>query len=72
MEVIYRKRFVNKLEKLLHYISDEFGEKGASTFKSSLQNKLATIKMFPESGQLTHQEGIRSAITGNTSSSITK
>ena len=50
MEVIYRKRFVNKLEKLLRYISDEFGEKGIVTFKNSLQNRLHTIKQFPESG----------------------
>ena len=64
MEVIYRKRFVNKLEKLLRYISDEFGEKGIVTFKNSLQNRLHTIKQFPESGQLTQQAGIRSAIAG--------
>jgi hypothetical protein len=42
MEVIFRKRFQDKLDRLLRYISDEFGEKGVQTFRKALVHKLTT------------------------------
>ncbi len=40
MEVVYRKRFVNKLDKLLRYISNEFGEKGIKPSKLLFKRSL--------------------------------
>lgn len=65
MEIILKKRFQSKLDKLLIYLNSEFGEKGVQTFRQSLLSGFYRIKKFPESGSPTGAEEIRSFRAGN-------
>ena len=49
-KIIYKKRFVNKLLKLLDYLKTEWGENVANTFISKLQKRLQTLSKQPYIG----------------------
>ena len=61
-KVIYKKRFINKLEKLLVYLEKEWGQKPASGFIDKLSEKLILIKKQPDAGSLTLYKNIRSLL----------
>jgi plasmid stabilization system protein ParE len=64
MEVILKKRFQSKVDKLLFYLEQEFGKKGIDTFRRSLLSGLEIIKKYPESGAPTILENVRSFRAG--------
>ncbi|MEO8415353.1 MAG: type II toxin-antitoxin system RelE/ParE family toxin [Ginsengibacter sp.] len=49
-EVIYKKRFLHKLLKLLNYLKSEWGEDVSNTFILKLQKRLQTLSHQPYSG----------------------
>ncbi len=49
-KIIWRKRALYRLEKLLPYLTEEFGEKVAETFLERLNTELELISEFPELG----------------------
>src|SRR5689334_17457439 len=49
-KIIYKKRFVNKLLKLLDYLKTDWGENVANTFISKLQKRLHTLSKQPYIG----------------------
>ncbi len=49
--IIFKKRFRNKLEKLLIYIEDEFGLLIAQQFAKQPDSKLTTLQKNPLIGQ---------------------
>ena len=49
-KIIYKKRLVNKLLKLLGYLKTEWGENVANTFISKLQKRLQTLSKQPYIG----------------------
>jgi plasmid stabilization system protein ParE len=61
-KVIYKKRFINKLEKLLVYLEKEWGQKSASGFIDKLSEKLKLIKKQPDIGSLTPYKNTRSLL----------
>jgi plasmid stabilization system protein ParE len=50
-EVIYKKRFNNKLIKLLQYLKDEWSEKTASGFLKKIDERIETLKQQPFIGK---------------------
>ena len=64
MEIILRKRFQAKVDKLLIYLEKEFGKKGTDTFRRSLLSGFEIIKKYPESGAPTTVENVRSFRAG--------
>lgn len=61
-KVIYKKRFINKLEKLLLYLEKEWGQKSAAGFIDKLFEKLILIKKQPNAGALTLYKNTRSIL----------
>ena len=49
-KIIYKKRFVNKLLKLLDYLKTEWGENVSEAFIVKLQKRLNTLSMQPYIG----------------------
>jgi len=65
-QIIFKKRFQNKLEKLLVYIEQKFGLLVAKKFADVLDNKLTTLQRYPFIGQQsTSHKNVRSIIVGN-------
>ena len=64
--IVFKKRFQNKLEKLLVYIEQEFGLLVAQKFADHLHEKLTTLQRYPSIGQqsLSHEK-VRSLLIGN-------
>ena len=50
-QVIFKKRFQNKLESLLNYIEKEFGLLVAQRFAKQLDRKFVTLQQQPNIGQ---------------------
>jgi plasmid stabilization system protein ParE len=50
-EITFKKRFQNKLEKLLNYIEREFGLLVAQRFAKQLDKKLLTLQQQPSIGK---------------------
>ncbi len=50
-QVIFKKRFQSKLQKLLTYIENEFGLLVAQRFAKQLDKKLLTLRQQPHIGQ---------------------
>ncbi len=50
-QLIFKKRFNNKLEKLLTYLEDEFGLLIAQQFARRLDRKLITLQQQPFIGK---------------------
>ena len=61
-KVIYRKRFINKLDRLLSYLEKEWGPQSASRFIDKLEEKIELIKKQPEVGSITVFENTRSIL----------
>ena len=61
-KIIYKKRFVNKLDKLLIYLEKNWGEKVAHQFIDKLISKISVLKKQPEIGALTVYKNIRSLL----------
>jgi len=49
-KIIYKKRFQNKLFKLLDYLKQEWGDNVADSFISRLQKRLHTLSQQPYIG----------------------
>ena len=49
-KIIWRKRALNRLSKLLPYLVEEFGEKVAETFLDNLNSELELLSDFPDLG----------------------
>ncbi len=65
-QIAFKKRFQNKLEKLLVYIELEFGLLVAKKFAGELDNKLNTLQRYPFIGQQsTSHKNVRSVLFGN-------
>ncbi len=65
-QIIFKKRFQNKIERLLVYIEQEFGLLVAKKFADELDDKLTTLQRHPFIGQQsTSHKNVRSIIVGN-------
>lgn len=64
-EIILKKRFRNKLNKVLIYLENEFGYFVAKRFATLLDEKLKTISKYPFIGQPSNSfPQVRSFIAG--------
>lgn len=61
-QIIYKKRFLNKLDKLIAYLKKEWSIKVANEFLDKLVEKMQTIKQNPGIGGITEIENIRSIL----------
>ena len=61
-KIIYKKRFINKLDKVLLYLEKEWGQKSANVFIDKLLEKITLIKKQPEIGSITVYKNIRSVL----------
>ena len=61
-QVIYKKRFLNKLDKLLIYLEKEWTITIANEFLDKLEDKMRTIKHHPDIGSITTFKNIRSIL----------
>lgn len=50
-KVIYKKRFSNKLIKLLQYLENEWGQKTAFEFLNKMDKRIGTLKEQPFIGK---------------------
>jgi|SRR5689334_3728577 len=50
-QIIYKKRFSNKLIKLLQYLEVEWGQKTAAEFLNKLDSRIHTLKEQPFIGK---------------------
>jgi plasmid stabilization system protein ParE len=57
--VIYKKRFLNKLDSLLIYLEENWDSRSGLNFIGKLQNKIELIKSQPEIGALTFYKDVR-------------
>lgn len=59
-EIVYKKRFANKLTKLVTYLENEWGQKIATDFLLKLRAKVATLSKQPYIGKPSEKtEGVR-------------
>lgn len=49
-EIVYKKRFVNKLFKLLDYLKKEWGEGVSNNFISKFEKRIKTLSEYPTIG----------------------
>ena len=61
-KIIYKKRFLNKLDKLLIYLQIEWGHKAALDFIENLEEKIKFVKKQPEIGAVTIYKNVRSIL----------
>ncbi len=65
-QIIFKKRFQNKLENLLIYIEEQFGLLVAKKLAEELDKKLITLQHYPSIGQQsTSHKNVRSILVGN-------
>ena len=56
-KVIIQRRALSQFQNICDYLTEEFGEQVADDFEYEIENCIATLKIFPESG---HPEDIES------------
>jgi len=61
-KAIYKKRFINKLNKLLDYLHKEWQIEVASDFIEKLKNRIESIKLNPNIGSQSGLKNIRSIL----------
>lgn len=61
-QIIYKKRFLNKLDKLLIYLEKEWSITIANEFLDKLEEKMHTIKLQPDIGSITLFKKTRSIL----------
>jgi plasmid stabilization system protein ParE len=61
-QIIYKKRFLNKLDKLLIYLEKEWNITVANEFLDKLEEKMYVIKLHPDIGNITLYKNIRSIL----------
>jgi plasmid stabilization system protein ParE len=61
-KIIYKKRFLNKLDKLLAYLRKEWNITIANEFLDKFEEKIKVIKHQPESGKTTAIKNTRSIL----------
>jgi plasmid stabilization system protein ParE len=61
-KIIYKKRFLNKLDKLLAYLQKEWTTVIANEFLDKLEEKIKIIKLYPASGNITAIKNTRSIL----------
>ncbi|MGC4100331.1 type II toxin-antitoxin system RelE/ParE family toxin [Ferruginibacter sp.] len=61
-EIIYKKRFLNKLEKLLVYLEKEWNNTVANEYLDKLEEKIGLIKSRPTAGKITAIKNTRSIL----------
>lgn len=64
-QIIFKKRFLNKLEKLLTYIESEFGLLVAQRFAKQLDKKFQSLQLQPYAGTASvNFPNVRSILAG--------
>ena len=66
-KVVVRRKAVVQFQSICDYLSEEFGDSIADNFEFEVENCIATLRKFPESGQLEFVKGkyyLRSKIVG--------
>ena len=58
-KIIYKKRFLKKLDKLLTYLEKEWSLQATSDFLDKLEEKIEFIKTQPETGAVTLYKNVR-------------
>ena len=72
-QIIYKKRFSNKLIKLLQYLEVGWGQKTATEFLSKLDTRIHTLKEQPFIGKPSAKKPeIRTILITNTTGCIIK
>jgi plasmid stabilization system protein ParE len=61
-KIIYKKRFLNKLDKLLAYLQKEWSITVANQFLDKLEEKIKAIKHQPAIGKITAIKNTRSIL----------
>lgn len=61
-KIIYKKRFLNKLDKLLDYLEKEWNNKVVNEFLDVLEESMHTIKLHPTVGNQTTIKNTRSIL----------
>ena len=59
-QIIYKKRFLNKLDKLLAYLEKEWNITVGNEFLDKLEEKIQIIKSHPTIGGITSIKNTRS------------
>ena len=57
--VIYKKRFLKKLDALLLYLEKNWDNKSGLHFIAKLQNKIELVTIHPEIGSVTFYKNVR-------------
>ena len=61
-KIVYKKRFLKKLDRLLIYLEKEWGLQAVSDFLDKLEDKMEFIKTQPETGSVTLYKNVRSVL----------
>ena len=61
-KIIYKKRFLNKLDKLLAYLQKEWNITIANEFLDKLEGKIKIIKLYPATGNVTAIKNTKSIL----------
>lgn len=64
-QIIYKKRFLNKLDKLLAYLEKEWNITVGNEFLDKLEDKIKIIKSHPTIGGITSIKNTRSILITN-------
>lgn len=58
-KIIYKKRFLNKLQSLLVYLEKDWGSKTANEFLSIIDSRIDALREYPHIGAPVGKEDIR-------------
>ncbi len=61
-QIVYKKRFVNKLDKLIHYLELNWNNTVVNDFVDILLTKIERIKIHPTTGNVTSLKNTRSLL----------
>lgn len=63
-QIVLKKRFENKLVKLLKYLENEWGKEIADKFVQELKDRFSILRKQPFAGYPSSVPGIRSVVAG--------
>lgn len=61
-EIIIKKRFLNRLESVLNYLENEWGNSVATKFRENVDKHILLISTQPFVGVVTGREDVRSVL----------
>ena len=61
-EIVIKKRFTNKLLRVIDYLEKEWGKKVAQEFLAKIRSRINTVQSHPYIGSLTSMENVRSTL----------